>query len=404
MKWTQPEIRELDGWQREFIDSLPELRKRKLLGFIEELVLAKRSHRTIRHYVWAITSLGRDGKPYGRLTRNDFVNWMQSLENNGHAPRTIRDLRAGVKRFMRWVHKDNETAQKAMEVLKVPVLRRELPKDILTRKEIQKLLDVCGNQRDRTFVFALYESGGRLGEILGLKINDISIDKYGAAIAVSGKTGGRRIRLIESVPDIQLWLSMHPDKDNPGAPLWPNLCKPTERLGEDGAQFLLRRLAERGGIKKRVHPHLLRHSRATHLAKVLTEAQLREFFGWTKRSDMPSIYVHLSGRDVDEGILKYYGKKPEEPEPACDGLTPKKCPRCRLENPSTARFCSKCSCALDPKSAMEHLETARQADELVAKVVNELIRRAPELVEQAVMEHQAEFQQISEKVGSAPSV
>jgi len=66
----------------------------------------------------------------------------------------------------------------------------------------------------------------------------------------------------------------------------------------------LRKLAENAGIKKDVHPHLLRHSRATHLTqKGLNEPHLRKFFGWTRNSDTPSIYVHLSGRDTDKAIL-----------------------------------------------------------------------------------------------------
>jgi len=388
----------LDGWQQKFIDSLPESRRRRVLEFVEEMELAKRSPRTIRHYVWAIASLGRDGKPYEQFTKTDLVYWMRSLENDSHAPRTIRDLRAGVKRFMAWIHRNNGKKKDVLEVIKIPKMRRGLPKDILTRPEIQELVKACDTQRDRTLVFVLYESGGRLGEILGMKICDISIDSFGAVIIVSGKTGSRRIRLVESVPDLQLWLSMHPDKDNSEAPLWPNLRYPDWRLGEDGAQYLLKRLAKRAGIKKRIHPHLLRHSRATHLANVLTEAQLREFFGWTKRSEMASIYVHLSGRDVDKAILEHYGRTPEEPKTATSDLTPRTCPRCSFENSATARFCARCSCALDPKVATELLETAKRGDELTARVIEEFIRKAPELVMQILREHRDELKELEEKV------
>jgi integrase/recombinase XerD len=55
---------------------------------------------------------------------------------------------------------------------------------------------------------------------------------------------------------------------------------------------------------------------------------MREYFGWTKSSDMPKVYVHLSGRDVDSTLLKHYGIKVEVPkekefEPkACPGAKP----------------------------------------------------------------------------------
>jgi len=64
---------------------------------------------------------------------------------------------------------------------------------------------------------------------------------------------------------------------------------------------------------------------------------------------MPSIYVHLSGRDVDDAILDVYGlKKIEEEKPK---LTPRICPRCGMSNVYDAKFCSRCGLALDIKAA-----------------------------------------------------
>jgi integrase len=68
----------------------------------------------------------------------------------------------------------------------------------------------------------------------------------------------------------------------------------------------VRKLFEKASdiLGRRVYPHLLRHSRATHLAKFLTESQLKAYFGWTQDSKMTRIYIHLSGKDVDEAILR----------------------------------------------------------------------------------------------------
>lgn len=71
---------------------------------------------------------------------------------------------------------------------------------------------------------------------------------------------------------------------------------------------ILKKLASRAGIGKTVHPHLLRHSRATHLTgEGLNEIHLRRIFGWTRDSDIPSIYVHLSGKYTDRATLEIYG-------------------------------------------------------------------------------------------------
>jgi integrase len=59
-------------------------------------------------------------------------------------------------------------------------------------------------------------------------------------------------------------------------------------------------------VNKNIYPHLFRHTRATHLVDKLTEAQMKIYFGWSGRSEVPSVYVHLSGRDVEEAILRMY--------------------------------------------------------------------------------------------------
>jgi ribosomal protein L40E len=229
-------------------------------------------------------------------------------------------------------------------------------------------------------LFVLYESGARAGELLSLRLRDIELDKYGAVIRVRGKTGARRIRIVTAVPDLQLWLNMHPSGNDLNAPLWPKERDPTSSIGVARLEHMVRRYAKKAGISKKVHPHVFRHSRATHLAKVLTEAQLREFFGWTKQSEIPSIYVHLSGRDVDQTLLKHYGVEVEEEERAGAMLKPKMCVRCGFHNPPTARYCARCSAALDVCTAVEFEEARRGADDLVAKVMEEFTRRAPEIV------------------------
>lgn len=130
------------------------------------------------------------------------------------------------------------------------------------------------------------------------------------------KLGKKRVRIINSVPLLKAWINVHPFKANPDAPLWitennhrTNGNSRYMSLGYRGVVKLLKKLEKRSGIKKHLHPHLFRHSKATHLAKFLTESQLKEFFGWTQSSNMTSIYVHLSGRDVDQSLLKVYGIK-----------------------------------------------------------------------------------------------
>lgn len=111
------------------------------------------------------------------------------------------------------------------------------------------------------------------------------------------------------------------------------------------------RLAEKAEIKKRIHPHLFRHNRSTHLAKHLTEAQMKQYLGWVQGSDMAAIYVHLSGRDVDNALLRMQGIISEKTKDV--QMSPKHCALCDTMNAPTTKFSTKCGLALDIKTAME---------------------------------------------------
>jgi integrase/recombinase XerD len=69
-------------------------------------------------------------------------------------------------------------------------------------------------------ILLIYETGGRIGEILSLSLRAISFDRYGAILTVGGKTGGRRVRIIFSAGALAEWLNHHPSKDDPDSPLW----------------------------------------------------------------------------------------------------------------------------------------------------------------------------------------
>jgi predicted Zn-ribbon and HTH transcriptional regulator len=137
----------------------------------------------------------------------------------------------------------------------------------------------------------------------------------------------------------------------------------------------LKRIAEKAGIKKRIHPHLFRHSRSTHLAKHLTEAQMKQYLGWVQGSDMAAIYVHLSGRDVDNALLRMHGIVTDETKDV--QMSPKQCNRCGTMNSPTTKFCSKCGLALDIKAALEIEEKSSE----ITMDFMELAKRNPKLLD-----------------------
>ncbi len=381
---------ELKPWIKETLDWLSPSRKATVERFLRYLEARQLSPATAKCYVQAIRTMGFDGKPYEELTAEDLIEWQRALpsrriaEGNGGrlSDRTVDTYKGFVRSFLRWVHNGTRLEADPPECLGAIQRHRpkmELRKEILSPEEVRQIVDACDNQRDRALIAVGYESGARAGEILSLRIRDVEPDRYGAIVMVKGKTGERRIRLVQAVPDLQLWLNIHPLKQDREATLWPSRWNKTRSITTMHFHRLLVRHAKEAGVEKHVHPHLLRHSRATHLANVLTEAQMREFFGWTKGSDMPEVYVHLSGRDVDRTLLRHYGIVVEEEKVPSEALKPVHCPRCGFENPASFEYCGRCSMLLRIKPSAGLPEYHKGAEEAVALFVREVLRQDPEL-------------------------
>lgn len=93
---------------------------------------------------------------------------------------------------------------------------------------------------------------------------------------------------------------------------------------------------------------------------------------WThRRWNMPAVYLHLSGRDVDKKLLEHRGLlEPEEKLEAEEKpLEPIKCPRCETINPADAKFCYKCSMALTLKAVVELEKKRKHTDDLIAQLL-----------------------------------
>lgn len=303
-------------------------------------------------------------KDFDSVTEDDLKRVVAIINTSQFTEWTKYDYKRSIKKFFRWLGKEELVSWLRCSDVK----NRRLPEEILTEEDIKKMIDAARTPRDRAIVSVLYESGCRVGEFLSMKIKHISFDRYGAVVVVHGKTGYRRIRLVSSVPYLAEWLNMHPLKDNPEAWVWisPNDFR---RLPYNSLRTILRNIAEKSGIKKKVNPHAFRHARATHLANFLTEAQMKEFFGWVQDSDMASVYVHLSGRDVDRAILKLYGIEMDE-ENNSELLKPKKCLRCGETNPATNQVCRRCFFPLDER--VERLFEKEVKMEMISQVMENL--------------------------------
>jgi site-specific recombinase XerD len=282
-----------------------------------------------------------------------------------------------VKRFYKWL-KDPNDEEYPPEVKWIKTTGKNnhhlLPEELLSEEDVIALIKAASWSRDKAFTALTYDTGGRIGEVLSLQRKNIQFDEHGATALLEGKTGQRRERLILSVPFLAEWLNENPDK-RPDAPLWIHSKQGSHHdgiapLDYYSARRILQRLSERAGVKKAVNPHAFRHARATFLANHLTEAQLKQMFGWTQSSKMAARYVHLSGRDVDESLLRAHGLQPKR-EKEKPKLTVIKCARCQLENSSVHKFCSRCGMPLELTTALELEGARKEADNWMTLVMED---------------------------------
>lgn len=340
--------------------------------FARDLKVRSVSDFRINRYIQTLRVIHRwKDKPFREWTAEDVKDVLFEIESNGYKPHTINEFRKGLRMFFRWLNGED------WEGLKV--LRGEKPNkkkpDVLTEEEISRMIEAAVNERDRAIIAVGYEGGLRVGELASLTWGDVVWTEWGAKIKVHGKTGERLILIIMTASYLRAWMLKHPAYDVKRGEIDPQAFVFCRVNGKDAGKPMsytmfskvIKKAAERAGIKKRVFPHILRHSRATVLANYLTEQQMNRFFGWVQGSDMPAVYVHLSGRDIEGAIKRMYGLEEEEEERRHQ---PIKCPRCGEMNVPNAKFCHKCGLLLDEKERLRiQLEEAKMLPELMAKIV-----------------------------------
>lgn len=344
------------------VDINPE-NKKTISSFIDELRAEGITKVRQAKYIYHIVKISErvNNKDFHKLTTDDIKRFIGDINNTDFSEWTKRDYRIVTKRLMKFVKQlEGRRYLKGRYPLEVEWIntsmkktKKKLPKELLSIDDVKLLAEKTFNLRDKAFILFLYETGCRIGEALNIKIKDIDSDEYGARLTLMGKTGARKVRIIASAPAVSNWVKHHPIQNDNNVWLFCSINHANQGAQGQYAYYnkLLREAKKRTKITKPVNPHHFRHSRATDLAKKLTEAQLCAYMGWVPGSKEAATYVHLSGRDTDNAILALHGLHEEETEK--DNFTPIECPRCGLKNEPGAKFCSGCSLGLDEKSMME---------------------------------------------------
>ncbi len=333
--------------------------RKDLRDFYHYLVANNRNAGRIIKYLYHLKTMSRmQGKPFKTMNKTDIVELMAKV-NSGRlktgkewSENTKRDFRVVFKKYYQWLKglSGSEYPQEVKWIqtwIKNKITKK--PEDILTQEEILKLAEATGNIRDKAFILAIGESGLRIGEFLPLKIQNLEFDQEGCLIKIISEKSlrPRTVRIVGSAPTLSQWLNMHPYKNNSEAFVWIN-------PNSDGSShlaygFVLRTLKELGkkvGIIKKVNNHAFRHASATFKAKFLPEALLRQYYGWSRNSDMANFYVHISAKDLDDSIVKMHKANGLQDKPI---INIKECFKCKEKNDIISKYCKRCSFPLDEK-------------------------------------------------------
>jgi site-specific recombinase XerD len=266
------------------------------------LLASQRSPRTVDAYRRDLRSLAtfRDG-PVGKATTEDLERWLAGLRADGLAPATLARRLAAVRSYYRHqVLLGSRTDNPAAE-LRPPRRTRTLPRT-LSPAESERLIEAANGVtpralRDRALVELLYGAGLRVSEAVGLARG--AVDLEGRLVRVLGKGDKERIVPLgrPAGEALRRYLALgRPHLDRRHRPdLFLNARGGA--LTRAGAFLILRRLAEKAGLEPgRVHPHLLRHSFATHLLE--GGADLRSVQELLGHADLSTTerYTHVSDR------------------------------------------------------------------------------------------------------------
>lgn len=309
--------------------------------FMEELNLNHVRPNTLRNYTFVLNNLNRykeldtytadDLKAYITKYKEDF------LKRKGKKPKDggLNAIYAVCKRYFLWSNKPDVVSW----IKTKNGFKKINPNKLLTPAEVQNMLRLSSSDRNKCLLAMVYESGARISEMLALLVEDVKISNGEAKIRIpdnrecednSCKTGSRSIVLIESVPYIEKWISV---------------MKKSDKLfdfGYSGSEQMLQKMASDAGITKKVYWHLLRHTRATEMARLgMQETAMKKRFGWTEDSAMIKRYISLTDEDADNSYREALGLGVKKKDMAINPIA-RRCAKCG-KLVETGEYCQQCS-------------------------------------------------------------
>lgn len=240
----------------------------------------------------------RGGREPEDVTRDDILDYLETCLDAGLEPSSIARRLISIKVFFRYLVQERVLARDITDVMEGPRLGRVLP-GFLNAAEVQKLLAVFKGRetlerRNRALMEVLYACGLRVSELAALRVDWLHLET--GYLRVVGKGGRERIVPIGRPAQRVLISYLHavrPLLDTTERAVEVFLSVRGRPLTRERIWGIVKEAGKRAGIRKRIYPHMLRHSFATHL--LAGGADLRVIQELLGHADIATtqIYTHV---------------------------------------------------------------------------------------------------------------
>jgi len=236
------------------------------------------------------------GKKLDRLTGREYL---MRLEQDGYSRRSIARKLSAARSFFRYQQREKKSRANPFQNLVTPKLPKKLP-NFLYPEEMIRLLEAADvatdlGQRDRAILELLYGTGVRVIELARLNLNDFAFGE--SELRVFGKGAKERIVIFGS----HAGQALKTYRDGSRPRLAGGIKSAAFFVGRRGTRLtsrqverIIRYYAKKAGIQKKVTPHTLRHSFATHLLEGGADLRMvQELLGHVSLSTT-QVYTHVT--------------------------------------------------------------------------------------------------------------
>lgn len=245
------------------------------------------------------------------LSKVDLRTFLHFLKKKGLSSRSIARNLISIRMFLRFLQQEGILTVNPAESLELPKMAKILP-EILSLEEVERLLVQPDHQtplggRDRAMLEILYATGMRVSELIRLSTHQIQLE--GGYVILRGK--GSKERIVPLGGEAIHWLKEYLDKSRPL--LLKGRKSPFIFVNRTGKamsrqQFwkCIKAYGRKAGIEKRITPHVIRHSFASHLLE--RGADLRSVQMMLGHVDISTtqIYTHVTGERLKKVHQRYH--------------------------------------------------------------------------------------------------